>query len=98
MELETPNQIEELLHEVEQLRKENAELQRRLESALTRSRAKSTGINGFIIRTPTPFTGEFAGVMFKDGQAFVPDTRVNIADMMRKDFGYEVEFVENYVP
>lgn len=95
--MENEEMIEKLLDEIEKLRKENADLEKKLEAMRAKSKGAG-GMKGFIVRTPAKYNGEFAGVIFRNGEAFIPHSRAELAKELAEDFGYEVEAVEDYVP
>lgn len=96
--MENEVMVEKLLDEIEKLRKENADLEKKLEALRAKSKGAGGGIKGFIVRTPAKYNGEFAGVVFRNGEAFIPHTRAELAKELANDFGYEVEAVEDYIP
>lgn len=59
----------------------------------------------YLVTTPRnpEYTGKAYGVFFRDGRALVSDWTIDpslgwsadeVAEMLRKDFGYEVELIE----
>lgn len=100
--IEMVDEIDRLKQVVRDLRVENEGLRQRIfqmQGELQRVKNPAMrGMPGYIIETPQPFNGVFAGVVFKEGRAFIPEYQVHIANMMRDDFGYRVTKTLNYIP
>jgi hypothetical protein len=93
-------EIQELYDKINDLTLEKQRLQREVEelTAKLEKRGKKTGINGFIVRTPQPISGEFVGLMFKNGEAFLSEEKAPDIIPIVRDLGYVVEPVDNYSP
>jgi len=88
-------ELDALKAKIDELKRENDALKKEIERL---RKGRVAGLSGYIIRTPQPFTGKFAGIMFDNGMAFVPDERAIEAIALAQDFGYQIERVEGYVP
>ena len=59
----------------------------------------SEGRGGWLVTTPNgAYNGETAGVMFRNGRAFIPDgpEAAREAQQLKADFGYLVEHVDDW--
>lgn len=66
---------------------------------LKEKKAPAQGLPGFVVTTPNArFSGETAGVYFRDGRGFVPDGEgaEALAQSLVSDFGYAVEHVQDW--
>lgn len=99
---EMVTEIERLKQTIRDLRVENDGLKQRIfqmQGEIQRIKNPAMrGVAGYIVETPRPFSGVFAGVVFKEGRAFIPEYQSHIANMMRDDFGYRVTKTLNYIP
>jgi len=101
-----PNLIVELddktKTQLQQLARQLAEENKRLRDMVIALRERlgqhKRGIPGFVVKTPQPFNGMFAGVLFRNGVAFVPREKKSIAMMMERDFHYDVTAVDDWMP
>jgi hypothetical protein len=75
-----------------------AELEQEVQSLREQLAAKPSGRSGYLVTTPAPFSGATAGVQFRRGQAFLPATETGkqTAEMLATEFGYTVQFVEDW--
>jgi hypothetical protein len=81
---------EELIAEVEKLRKEIAGLKQQ----------QGGGASGWLITTPHPsFSGQTMNIQFRKGAAFIPDAMdgERIARQMVSEFGYNIEHLESFL-
>ena len=96
------NEIERLNQVIRDLKTENDGLRQRIYQlqgeVQSAANPAPNGMSGYIIETPKPFNGMFAGVLFQNGRGFVPSYRKDVAMMMHNDFGYRVTETDNYIP
>lgn len=70
-----------------------------IETLRAQVEAKPKGIAGYMVRVPfAGYNGTTAGVQFRNGTAFLPDTEngKRTAQMLADEFGYSIERVDDY--
>lgn len=90
---------EALREELEALREENELLRNQIASLTNQAKPQATGRGGWVVTTKNPqYEGRTAGVMFRGGRAFIPDGdgAAGKANALKVDFGYQVEYVEDW--
>lgn len=85
-------QLEDLRAQLDKALAEKEELKRQLA-------AKPSGRSGWLVRTPFKgYSGTTAGVIFRSGLAFLPDTEEGTAkaQYLANEFGYKTEYVTDW--
>ncbi len=95
------DRIKELEKDLKQKETRIAELERQAEKdqkQIVELERQAGGVAGWLVTTPTKYSGSTAGVVFRNGRAFLPNTPEGekLADFLVNEFGYSKQFVSDW--